>query len=73
MRIGVTVPVQARLEATLAGFEVAEGLGVDSVWFSQPPGGFDALTVLAPRLPPGACIKRETGMTDPHSPASPGA
>jgi alkanesulfonate monooxygenase SsuD/methylene tetrahydromethanopterin reductase-like flavin-dependent oxidoreductase (luciferase family) len=47
MRIGVTVPMQAALEATVAGFELAEGLGVDSVWFSQPPGGFDALTVLA--------------------------
>jgi 5,10-methylenetetrahydromethanopterin reductase len=47
MRIGVTVPAQATLEATVAGFELAEGLGVDSVWFSQPPGGFDALTVLA--------------------------
>lgn len=59
MRISVTVPVQATLEAALAGFEVAEGLGVDSVCFSQPPGGFDALTVLAPRLPPGACYQTE--------------
>jgi len=47
MRIGMTVPPQATLEATLAGFELAEGLGVDSAWFSQPPGGLDALTVLA--------------------------
>jgi hypothetical protein len=30
MRIGMTVPAQATLEATLAGFELAEGLGVDS-------------------------------------------
>jgi 5,10-methylenetetrahydromethanopterin reductase len=47
MKIGVTVPPQATLEATLAGFELAEGLGIDSAWFSQPPGGLDALTVLA--------------------------
>ena len=43
----MTVPPQATLEATLAGFELAEGLGVDSAWFSQPPGGLDALMVLA--------------------------
>lgn len=43
----MTVPPQATLEAVLAGFELAEGLGVDSAWFSQPPGGLDALTVLA--------------------------
>jgi F420-dependent oxidoreductase-like protein len=47
MRIGVTVPRQATLEATMAGFEQAERLGVDSAWFSQPPGGFDSLMVLA--------------------------
>lgn len=43
----MTVPPQATLEAVLAGFELAEELGVDSAWFSQPPGGLDALTVLA--------------------------
>jgi 5,10-methylenetetrahydromethanopterin reductase len=43
----MTIPSQATLAATLAGFELAEELGVDSAWFSQPPGGFDALTVLA--------------------------
>jgi alkanesulfonate monooxygenase SsuD/methylene tetrahydromethanopterin reductase-like flavin-dependent oxidoreductase (luciferase family) len=47
MKIGMTVPQQDTLEATLAGFEQGEGLGVDSVWFSQPVGGFDALVVLA--------------------------
>lgn len=47
MRIGVTVPPQATLEETLAGFELAEELGLDSAWFSQPPGGLDALAVLA--------------------------
>jgi 5,10-methylenetetrahydromethanopterin reductase len=47
MRIGMTVAPQATLEATLAGFELAGGLGVGSAWFSQPPGGFDALTMLA--------------------------
>ncbi len=47
MRIGVTVPQQATIEATVAGFEQAERFGVDSAWFSQPPGGFDSLMVLA--------------------------
>lgn len=47
MKIGITVAQQAALEATLAGFEQAEQLGVHGAWFSQPPGGFDALTVLA--------------------------
>jgi UDP-N-acetylglucosamine 2-epimerase (non-hydrolysing) len=47
MRIGMTVPPQATLETTLSGFELAEGLGVDSAWSSQPPGGLDALAVLA--------------------------
>jgi 5,10-methylenetetrahydromethanopterin reductase len=31
----------------LEGFEKAGQLGVHSAWFSQPPQGFDALTVLA--------------------------
>lgn len=43
----MTVAPQAALEAVLADFELAEGLGVDSAWFSQPPGGLDALTVVA--------------------------
>jgi Luciferase-like monooxygenase len=47
MKIGMTVPQQDTLEATLAGFEQGEGLGVHSFWFSQPVGGFDALMVLA--------------------------
>jgi 5,10-methylenetetrahydromethanopterin reductase len=47
MMIGVTVPQQATLEATLMGFEQAEAMGVHSLWFSQPPGGSDALMVLA--------------------------
>ena len=47
MKIGVTVAQQATLDATLAGFEQAEELGLHSAWFSQPPQGFDALTVLA--------------------------
>jgi F420-dependent oxidoreductase-like protein len=47
VKIGITVGQQATLEATLAGFEQAEQLGVHSAWFSQPPGGFDALMVLA--------------------------
>jgi 5,10-methylenetetrahydromethanopterin reductase len=47
IKIGMTVPQQATLEATLAGFEQGEGLGVPSLWFSQPVGGFDALMVLA--------------------------
>lgn len=47
MKIGVTIAQQATLEATLAGFERAEELGIPGAWFSQPPGGFDALTVLA--------------------------
>ncbi|MDR0344350.1 MAG: LLM class flavin-dependent oxidoreductase, partial [Nocardiopsaceae bacterium] len=47
MRIGLTVPPQATLEATLAGFGEAEATGVHSLWFSQPPGGLDALMVLA--------------------------
>lgn len=46
MKIGTTVAPQATLEATLAGFEQAEALGVRSLWFSQPVGGFDALMVL---------------------------
>jgi 5,10-methylenetetrahydromethanopterin reductase len=47
MRIGVTVPQQVTLDATLEGFGEAEEMGVHSLWFSQPPGGFDALMVLA--------------------------
>jgi hypothetical protein len=47
MKIGMTVPQQDTLEATLAGFDQGEGLGVHSLWFSQPVGGFDALMVLA--------------------------
>jgi alkanesulfonate monooxygenase SsuD/methylene tetrahydromethanopterin reductase-like flavin-dependent oxidoreductase (luciferase family) len=47
MKIGMTVPQQDTLEATLAGFEQGEGLGVHSLWISQPVGGFDALMVLA--------------------------
>lgn len=47
VKIGMTVPQAATLEATLAGFEQGEGLGVHGLWFSQPVGGFDALTVLA--------------------------
>jgi 5,10-methylenetetrahydromethanopterin reductase len=47
MKIGMTVPQQDTLEATLAGFEQGEGLGVHSLWFSQPVGEFDALMVLA--------------------------
>ena len=47
MNIGVTVPQQDTLQATLAGFEQAADLGVHSLWFSQPPTGFDALMVLA--------------------------
>ncbi|HEX3629956.1 MAG TPA: LLM class flavin-dependent oxidoreductase [Candidatus Dormibacteraeota bacterium] len=43
----MTVPQQDTLEATLAGFEQGEGLGVHSLWFSQLVGGFDALMVLA--------------------------
>lgn len=47
MKIGMTVPPQPTLAKTLVGFEQAEALGVDSLWFSQPPGGFDALMVVA--------------------------
>lgn len=47
MKIGMTVPQQDTLGATLTAFEQGEGLGVHSLWFSQPVGGFDALTVLA--------------------------
>lgn len=47
MKIGLTVPQRGTLDATLAEFEQGENLGVSSLWFSQPPGGFDATTVLA--------------------------
>ena len=47
MKIGMTVPQQDTLEATLAEFDQGGGLGVHSLWFSQPVGGFDALMVLA--------------------------
>jgi 5,10-methylenetetrahydromethanopterin reductase len=47
MNIGMTISQQATLEAALAGFEQAEALGVCSLWFSQPPGGLDALMTLA--------------------------
>jgi alkanesulfonate monooxygenase SsuD/methylene tetrahydromethanopterin reductase-like flavin-dependent oxidoreductase (luciferase family) len=70
MRIGVTVPAQATFEATVAGFELAEGLGVGSAWFPQPPGGFDALTVLALAAGRTRSVRLGTAVipTFPHHP-----
>lgn len=47
MKIGMVVPQRVTLEETLAGFEVGERLGVQRLWFSQPVGGFDALTTVS--------------------------
>lgn len=58
----MTVPPQATLEAVLAGFELAEGLGVDSAWFSQPPSGLDALTVLALAAGRTRCVRLGTAV-----------
>jgi F420-dependent oxidoreductase-like protein len=46
MEIGMTIPQASTLEATLDVFASAQALGLHSLWFSQPPGGFDALMVL---------------------------
>ncbi|HEU5417318.1 MAG TPA: LLM class flavin-dependent oxidoreductase [Streptosporangiaceae bacterium] len=47
MILGVTIPQRATLAETLDEFAAAEETGAGSLWFSQPPGGLDALTVLA--------------------------
>lgn len=51
MKIGLTIPQAPTLEATLQSFEDAERAGFHSAWFSQPPTGSDALTVLALAAP----------------------
>mgnify|MGYP000844548405 CR=1 FL=1 len=56
----------AAVDATLRAIRVADAAGLDSVWLSEDPDGWDAVAVLAAAARETERIRLGTGVTNPY-------
>lgn len=56
----------AAVEATLSAIRVADAAGIDSVWLSEDPDGWDAFAVLSAAARHTEQIRLGTGVTNPY-------